>query len=391
LDPDRRPAIVLAGHHHFAEPLGVAGYRVVHATSDQAVRTASSEAASLVLVDASDGSVNGIRALRRDPALAALPIIALTASDGRQQERALEAGADDALAIASGPAMLLARIRTVLKLAAYRRDLEGKARDLSDTTGTLYSLIGQQVDEPQSVAQLRRFLSPQLAEMVLSAGGTELLRSHRRDVGVVFCDLRGFTAFAEAVSPDEVMTVLGDFHTTLGRTIFEFGATVERFAGDAIMAFLNDPVPCPDPPLEAVRMALAMRERVVPLTRVWRDRGYELGLGIGVAFGPATLGTVGFEDRIDYAAIGPVTNLAARLCAEARGGEVLVSGAVRDALGDRLVAIALDALRLKGFREPVPAYRALGLSDALAESDDPPSLRSPVTISGRRADRKELT
>jgi len=384
LDPNRGPTIVLAGHHHFAEALGAAGYRVVHATRDEAVRAAASEAASLVLVDVSGGSVDGVRALRRDPAIAAIPIIALTASDRRQQERALEAGADDAVAVSSGPTMLLARIRALLKLAAYRQDLEGKARDLSDTTGTLYSLIRQQVDELQRVAQLRRFLSPQLAEMVLSAGGSELLASHRRDVAVVFCDLRGFTAFSEAVPPDEVMTVLGDFHAALGRTIFDFGATVERFAGDAIMAFLNDPVPCLDPPLEAVRMALAMRERVAPLTRAWRDRGYELDLGIGVAFGTATLGTVGFEDRIDYAAIGPVTNLAARLCAEARGGEVLVSGAVREALGEQLVAIALDALRLKGFREPVPAYRALGLSGAVAES------RSPVTISGRPADRKEL-
>lgn len=279
MDPNRGPTIVLAGHHHFAEALGAAGYRVVHATRDEAVRAAASEAASLVLVDVSGGSVDGVRALRRDPAIAAIPIIALTASDRRQQERALEAGADDAVAVSSGPTMLLARIRALLKLAAYRQDLEGKARDLSDTTGTLYSLIRQQVDELQRVAQLRRFLSPQLAEMVLSAGGSELLASHRRDVAVVFCDLRGFTAFSEAVPPDEVMTVLGDFHAALGRTIFDFGATVERFAGDAIMAFLNDPVPCLDPPLEAVRMALAMRERVAPLTRAWRDRGYETPFG----------------------------------------------------------------------------------------------------------------
>jgi adenylate cyclase len=383
MTPDRSRSepvltIVTAGHRPVAEALARAGYRVVDARRDDAGHEAEIEGAALIVVDVVDGAMNVLRALRHNVAIASLPIIAVTASDGQHQERALEAGADDAVALSSGLSVLLVRVRALLRLAAYRRELEGKARELGETTQSLYSLIRQQVDELQRVSQLRRFLSPQLAELVLSTGGSELLASHRREVAVVFCDLRGFTAFSEGVSPDEVIAVLGDFHATLGRTIFEFGATVERFAGDAIMAFLNDPVPCPDPALQAVRMAIAMQERVAPLTRTWRDRGYDLDLGIGVAFGPATLGTVGFEDRVDYAVIGPVTNLAARLCAVARGGEVLLSEPVRDALDDQLSVHAIGSLRLKGFRDPVPVYRAR------------PSERSVVTISGRPAVRKEL-
>jgi adenylate cyclase len=352
------PIIVVEGQRPVADALAKAGYRVIEASRDDAAQRAGTEAAALMVVDIGDGAVDPVRALRRHVAIASLPIIAITASNGQQQERALEAGADDAVARSSGVSVLVVRVRTLLRLAAYRRELEGKARELGETTRSFYSLIRQQVDELERVSQLRRFLSPQLAELVLSTGGNELLASHRRDVAVVFCDLRGFTPFAEAVTPDEVIAVLGDFHATLGRTIFDFGATVERFAGDAIMAFLNDPLPCPDPALQAVRMALAMQERVAPLTRMWHDRGYDLDLGIGVAFGPATLGTVGFEDRVDYAVIGPVTNLAARLCAEARGGEVLVSEPVRDALGEHVSAEAIGSRRLKGFRDPMPVYRA---------------------------------
>jgi adenylate cyclase len=370
--------IVTAGHRPVAEALARAGYRVIDAGRDDVAHEAEIEGAALIVVDVVDGAVNVLRALRHNVAIASLPIIAVTAPDGQHQERALEAGADDAVALSSGLSVLLLRVRALLRLAAYRRELEGKTRELGETTQSFYSLIRQQVDELQRVSQLRRFLSPQLAELVLSTGGNELLASHRRDVAVVFCDLRGFTAFAEAVSPDEVIAVLGDFHATLGRTIFEFGATVERFAGDAIMAFLNDPLPCPDPAIQAVRMAVAMQERVAPFRNAWRDRGYDLDLGIGVAFGPATLGTVGFEDRVDYAVIGPVTNLAARLCAAARGGEVLVSQPVRDAVGERLSVQAIGGLRLKGFRDAVPVYRV-----------QPPE-RSAVTISGRSVDRKEL-
>jgi adenylate cyclase len=377
-DREGVPIVVVSGQRPVAAALARAGYRVIAASRDDAGHRPGMETAALIVVDIEDGGVDAVRALRRNVAIASLPIIALTASDGQHQERALEAGADDAVALSSGLSVLLVRVRALLRLAAYRRELEGKSRELGETTQSLYSLIRQQVDELQRVSQLRRFLSPQLAELVLSTGGSELLASHRREVAVVFCDLRGFTAFSEDVSPDEVIAVLGDFHATLGRTIFEFGATVERFAGDAIMAFLNDPVTCPDPALQAVRMAIAMQERVAPLTRTWRDRGYDLDLGIGVAFGPATLGTVGFEDRVDYAVIGPVTNLAARLCAVARGGEILLSEPVRDALADQLSVHAIGRLRLKGFRDPVTVYRAQ------------PSERSLVTISGRPAARKEL-
>ena len=164
---------------------------------------------------------------------------------------------------------------------------------------------------------LKRFLSPQIAELIVSAGDERLLESHRREITVVFCDLRGFTAFAETSEPEEVMGVLRQYHEALGQLIFHHEGTVEHFAGDGVVVLFNDPLPCPDPTARAVRMALAMRARVAELSESWRKQGHELGFGVGIAQGYATLGTIGFEGRYDYAAIGPVANLASRLCDEA--------------------------------------------------------------------------
>jgi class 3 adenylate cyclase len=216
------------------------------------------------------------------------------------------------------------------------------------------------------MGRLRRFLSPQLAELVLTSGDDSFLKSHRRLITVVFCDLRGFTSFAETVEPEDVMLVLEDFHAALGDLIHRFEGTLERFTGDGLMVFFNDPLPCPDAPQRAVRMAVAMRARVAQLAEDWRRRGYDLDFGVGIAEGHATMGRIGFEGRSDYAAIGSVTNLAARLCAEAAPGQILISQRVQAAAEDIIVADAVGELALRGFSRPARAYNVVGLDEARA-------------------------
>jgi class 3 adenylate cyclase/HAMP domain-containing protein len=233
-------------------------------------------------------------------------------------------------------------------------------KELADLNETLETRVHVQIDELEHLGRLRRFLSPQLADLVVSGGDDSLLESHRREITVVFCDLRGFTAFSETAEPEEVMAVLHEFHTELGQLIFQFGGTLERFAGDALMMFFNDPFPSPDPPLEAVQMALAMQERIAELRIGWRKRGHDLGLGIGIAVGYATLGRIGFEGRFDYGAVGSVVNLAARLCAEALGGQILLADRAYLAVEGKVAAQALAPFTLKGFHLPVQAYLVTG-------------------------------
>ncbi len=213
--------------------------------------------------------------------------------------------------------------------------------------------------------RLKRFFSPQLAE-VLSTGDESALESHQREITVVFCDLRGFTAFAEMADPEEVMRLLRDYHATLGPLIARYEGTLERFTGDGLMVFFNDPVPCPDPAARAVRMALEARDSVQPLLELWSRRGRALGFGTGVAMGDATLGRIGFEGRFDYAAIGSVTNLSARLCGEATDGQILVSQRVYAEVESLVEAVPLGALPLRGFAKPLTVFSVLRL-----RSDEP--------------------
>jgi adenylate cyclase len=215
-------------------------------------------------------------------------------------------------------------------------------------------------EELERTARLKRFFSPQLAD-ALSAGDDALLASHRREITVVFGDLRGFTAFAEAADPEEVMRVLHEYHATTGPLVFEYEGTLERFTGDGLMVFFNDPVPCPDPAARAVRMAVAMRDALHPLLDQWHRRGHALGFGAGIAMGFATIGRIGFEGRLDYAAIGTVTNLSARLCQEARDGQILVSQQVYAEIEPLVEAKAIGPLALRGFAKPVAVYDVLGL------------------------------
>jgi class 3 adenylate cyclase len=208
---------------------------------------------------------------------------------------------------------------------------------------------------------MKRFFSPQLAELVVSAGGEKLLESHRREISVVFCYMRGFTAFSEIAEPEEVMGVLREYHSALGAQIFRFEGTLERFAGDGLMVFFNDPLPCPDPAAQAVQMAVAMRQQMRELIEGWRKRGHHLNFGVGIAQGYATLGMIGFEGRIDYGAIGPVTNLAARLCDQAQGGQILISQRVFAAVEDVVQAEPAGELLLKGFHKPVPTFNVMSM------------------------------
>jgi len=325
----------------------------------------------LVLTDINMPGMDGFevcRRLRADPTTQMLPIIVLTSSGDQDKVRAIEAGADDFIARPLDPHELAARVRSLLRVKHYHDTVQAQAAELAELNRTLESRVDAQVNELDRLGRLRRFLSPQLAELIVSGDDTTLLDSHRREITVVFCDLRGFTAFSEEAEPEEVMAVLGRFHAELGQLIFRFGGTLERFAGDGLMIFFNDPFPCPDPPLQAVRMAVAMQERVAELATGWRKRGHELALGIGIAVGYATLGRIGFEGRFDYGAVGSVVNLAARLCGEAPGGQILLSAGTFAAVEGSVSAEPQPPMTLKGFPRPIPAYLVTsrpGMSDQL--------------------------
>jgi class 3 adenylate cyclase len=250
------------------------------------------------------------------------------------------------------------RTRTVREQAAR---LEEQSAQLEEWNRTLEKRVAEQLAELERVGRLGRFLSPQLVELIVSSEDESLLESHRREITVVFCDLRGFTAFSETGEPEEIMGVLREYHAAMGTLIFRFEGTLERFAGDGLMVFFNDPLPCPDPAVRAVRMAVAMRERVRELSGEWLKRGHQLDFGVGIAQGYATLGKIGFEGRFDYAAIGTVTNLASRLCDEAQASQILISQRVYAGVEGLVEVETLGDLALKGMHRPVPTYNVVSL------------------------------
>jgi adenylate cyclase len=231
--------------------------------------------------------------------------------------------------------------------------LEEQAAELSSWNKTLEERVTAQVSEIERVSRLKWFLAPQIAETIVSSGGEAILESHRRDIVVLFCDMRGFTAFSETAEPEDVMTVLREYHNTLGPLIHRYEGTLERFTGDGMIVIFNDPVPCPDPAFRAVRLAVEMRDAVAALARSWAVRGHEVGFGVGIAQGYATLGPIGFEGRFDYTAMGTVTNLAARLCAEAKDGQILITQRVASAIDREAELLPLGEITLKGLSRPV--------------------------------------
>jgi adenylate cyclase len=337
------------------------GYEVVTATDgQQAVDATLAHQPDLILLDVMMPKRDGFevcRLLRADPSLPFIPIILITAKDDtRDIVAGLDSGADEYLTKPVDHAALTARVRSILRTKALHDQVEEQAAQLAEWNRTLERRVAEQLAELERIGRLRRFLSPQVAELVVSSGAEHLLDSHRRDVAVVFCDLRGFTAFGEAAEPEEVMRVVGEYHRALGALIHEFEGTLERFAGDGLLVLFNDPTPCPDADLRAVRMAVAMRSRIEELAVRWHVQGHRLGFGIGIAQGMATIGRIGFEGRFDYGAIGSVVNLAARLCAAAKPGEILVSQRVHEAVADRVETEPLGDLRIKGLERSVRIY-----------------------------------
>ncbi len=227
---------------------------------------------------------------------------------------------------------------------------------------TLEQRVAEQVAQLERLGRLKRFFSPQLVEAIVAGGATDPLKTHRREVTVVFLDLRGFTAFAETAEPEELMDVLREYHAAMGRLIMAHEGTLERFTGDGMMVFFNDPVEVPDAAARAVRMAVAMRDILVDLIARWRKRGWDLGASMGIAQGYATIGAIGFEGRWDYGAIGTVTNLAARLCGEAAAGQILISAKVAAAVEGLVEVEDLGSITLKGLARPVPICSVRGLT-----------------------------
>lgn len=343
------------------------GYVLVTATSGgEALEKLASEQLDLILLDIVMPGIDGYEVCRRvraDPATRLLPIVMITASGEQEKIKAIEAGADDFIPKPFNQPELLARVKSLLRVKEYYDTIQTQAAELAEWNRLLETRVQKQVEELERANRLRRFLSPQLVDVISSSGDDSLLKSHRREIAVVFCDLRGFTSFAETSEPEELMGVLREYHDAMGTLIHQFEGTVGHFAGDGLMIFFNDPLPCPNPPERAVRMAVAMRERMEQVISGWRRRGYILGFGIGIALGYATLGQIGYEGRFDYGAIGTVTNLASRLCAEAQTGQILISQRVGIAVDDLAIIESMGELTLKGLSKPVSTFNVVGLKE----------------------------
>ena len=342
-----------------ADLLRVKGFVVSTAASGpEALDRIAAERPDLVLLDVMMPEMSGYEVcarLRANPETARLPVVMVTSLDAvHERVKGIEVGADDFLSKPVNQPELLARVRSLLRIKELDDALAGLNRDLERR-------VTEQVAQLDRLGRLKRFFSPALAEAILAGGADDPLKTHRREIAVVFLDLRGFTAFAETAEPEEVMGVLREYHAEMGRLILEHEGTLERFTGDGMMVFFNDPVLVPDAAARAVRMAVAMRARVSELMGKWRKQGFELDLGVGIAQGYATIGAIGFEGRLDYGAIGTVTNLAARLCGEAKPGQILASRRVAAQLEGEIEVEDVGDLTLKGFQRSVAACNVLKL------------------------------
>jgi len=349
-----------------ADILTARGYAVCTASSGiEALELVRKERPDLVLLDVVMPEMSGYevcRKIRENPDTRLLPVVMVTALDpGEERVKGIDAGADDFLEKPIRQEELLARVRSLLRVKELHDTVQTQAEQLAMWSRTLEQRVEEQVVQLERLSRLRRFFAPQIVEMIVSGGAEDLLKSHRRKITVVFVDLRGFTAFADTEEPEEVMRALQEFHTELGRLITESPGTLERFTGDGMMVFFNDPVEIPNPEEEAVRLAVAMRDSAERLHGRWAKRGYDLGFGAGIAGGYATLGAIGFEGRFDYAAIGRVTILASCLCDHAPTGHILVAQKVLGVVENLVESEPFGELNLKGFTRPIPAHNILSL------------------------------
>jgi class 3 adenylate cyclase len=341
------------------------GYETLQAADgEEALASVSQHRPDLMLLDVEMPKLDGFevcRRLKKDPAMPFMPIILCTARAASQDVvTGLDAGADEYLTKPIDQAALVARVRSMLRIKELHDQVQAQAKDLASWNQTLEQRVNEQVCELDRMNKLKGFLSPQIAKLVVS--DEKLLESHRRDITAVFCDLRGFTAFAEHAEPEDIITVLQEYYRCLGESIDRFEGTLQHFAGDGLLIIFNDPIPCPDPSVRAVQMAVEMRDHVAALADKWRRFGHELGFGIGIAAGHATLGNVGYAGRFHYSANGTVVNVGSRLCAQAKDGQILIDGRVQVAVEKFAELDTLGELDLKGLHRPIRAFNVRALT-----------------------------
>ncbi len=360
---------IAANVRMLADVLAFKGYRVVTAGGgreglQKVCAPLPGEQPDLVLLDVMMPEMNGYEvcaAIRANPATAMLPVMMVTALDaGEERVKGIEAGADDFLTKPFNRHEMLARVKSLLRIKSYHDTIVAQRAELADLNAGLEARLTEQIGQVERLTRLKRFLTPKVAELILAGEIDDPLKTRRREVTVLFVDLRGFTAFTETADPEEVMEVLREYHAVLGAIITAHDGTVEHFAGDGVMVVFNDPLPVEAHALQAVRMALAVRTAMQDLTPVWRKRGHDLGFGIGISRGYATIGAIGFEGRRDYGTIGTVTNVAARLCGEAKPGQILVSQRVCTAIEDEIAVEPAGEVALKGLARPVTIFGVVG-------------------------------
>ena len=342
------------------------GYQVSTAAGGRlALASLNQEIPDLVLLDVMMPDLNGYevcKVIRSRPDTEMLPVVMVTALDpGSERIKGIEAGADDFLSKPINQPELLARVKSLLRVKQYYDTVQSQALELKAFNEQLEQRVRDQVAQLDRLGRLKTFFAPQIAELIVAGGGEDLLKPHRREITVLYLDLRGFTAFTETAEPEEVMAVLAEYHNLVGALVTSHQGTIEHFAGDGMMIFFNDPVPLENAPAQAVRMALLLREQFASLRASWSKRGYMLDLGMGITAGYATLGAIGFEGRRDYAVIGSIANLAARLCGEAKGGEIVTHQKTLGRVDDLVASEPLGGLTLKGFAQPVSAFNVIRL------------------------------
>ncbi len=366
------------------------GFDVVGAHSGQdALDLLAREKPDLLLLDVQMPGIDGYevcRRIRADPATSALPVVLVTSSASEDRTAGIEAGADDFIQKPFDESELLARVRSLLRVKRYHDTILAQAEALASLNSELEERVNAQVEEIERLGRLRRFLSPELARLVAAGDDETLFATHRRELAVLFADLRGWTAFSETTEPEEVMGVIREFHETMGTVLRRFQGTIGWLAGDGVMAWFNDPFPRPEPAARAAATGVAMRDAMADRTRAWRGRGHDLDFAVGIALGYATLGTIGFEGRFEYGAVGTVMNLAARLSDEARPGQILLSARAASAAEPYIETAPVGERTLKGFARPLAAFNVIALKQAWNElagaesADGQPAQRSGQRI-----------